>query len=157
MGAFENSPRILEIKAVFREIFLSILDTVLRSVAAFYEWLRNVPIPVTPSTLRLFSNNKANFIIFCAVVIYALFINIKTFLLFRYDKKCAVRKAQRVPESVLFKHMWAGGDIGAAIGMWGCRHKTQHRSFVVTAIVLLFVQLLLFSFLLGFLGFWTFF
>ncbi|MGN0164225.1 MAG: DUF1294 domain-containing protein [Candidatus Ornithomonoglobus sp.] len=157
MSSFENSPQILAVKAFLREIFLSILGTVRDSFTAFYEWLRHVPIPVPPTMLKLFSNNKANFLIFCAVVIYVLYINIKTFRLFAADKKYAARNTERVPERALFKHMWIGGAPGAALAMWLYRHKTQHRNFVVTALVLLFVQLLAFSFVLGFLGFWAFF
>ncbi|MDD6762210.1 MAG: DUF1294 domain-containing protein [Clostridiales bacterium] len=157
MSSFENSPQILAVKAFLRGFFLSVLDTVRGSFTAFYEWLRNVPIPVPPTMLKLFSNNKANFFIFCLVVIYVLYINIKTFRLFAADKKYAVRNKERVPERVLFKNMWLGGATGASLAMWLYRHKTQHRNFVVTALGLLFVQLLMFSFVLGFLGFWAFF
>ncbi len=157
MSSFENSAQILAVKAFLREIFLSILDTVNGSFAAFYEWMKNVPIPVPPTMLKLFSNNKANFMIFCLVVIYVLYINIRTFRLFAADKRYAVRSMERVPERALFKYMWLGGAAGAAMAMWIYRHKTQRRKFVVTALALLFVQLLAFSFVLGFLGFWAFF
>jgi uncharacterized membrane protein YsdA (DUF1294 family) len=157
MRGFENSTPILQAKAFLREMFLAIISTVTDAFKAFYEWLKNVPLPVPPTMLKLFSNNKANFLIFCLVVIYVLFINIKTFILFRNDKRYAEESSSRIPERVLFKYMWIGGAAGAAAGMWLYRHKTQHQNFVVTAIVLLFVQMLLFSFIFGFLGFWAFF
>lgn len=157
MSSFENSRRVLEMKSYLRELFLSILGTVKDAFAAFYEWLMNVPLPVPPPMLKMFSNNKANFILFCLVVGYLLFINIRTYILFGTDKKHAVKKQERVPERTLFKLMWLGGAAGAALAMMFFRHKTLHRNFTVTVIVLLFVQMLLFSFILGFLGFWTFF
>lgn len=157
MSAFENSPQILAVKAVLREFFLSILDTVRSAFSAFYEWLKAVPLPVPPTMLKLFSNNKANFLIFCAFLGYVLYMNIRAFRLFAADKRYAARGMERVPERVLLRYMWLGGDIGAAAAMWIYRHKTQHKNFVVTAVALLLLQLLLFSFILGFLGFWTFF
>lgn len=156
MSSFENSPQILEIKAFLREIFIAILDTVTDAFKAFYMWLKTVPIPVPPTMLKLFSNNKANFILFCVFALYLFVINIKTYRLFAIDKHNAQRSLARVPEKVLLRHMWLGGDAGAALAMWFLKHKTQHKNFVITALVLLFIQLLVFSFALGFLGFWTF-
>ncbi len=157
MQSFENSPQITEIKNVLRELFLSMGDGLKNAWLAFYDWLRNVPLPVPPTMLKLFSNNKANLIIFFVFAAYLIFINIKTFTLFAADKKHAVKKRGRIPESRLFRHMWLGGAPGAGLAMLFCRHKTHHKNFTVTVIVLLAVQLVLFSFILGFLGFWTFF
>ena len=69
----------------------------------------------------------------------------------------APKKKERIPERVFFNHMWMGGAVGSALAMFILRHKTQHRNFTVTVMILLFVQLAIFSFILGFLGFWTFF
>lgn len=157
MQSFENSPQIVAVKNVLRELFLSILDTVGDTFIAFYEWLKSVPLPVPPPMLKLFSNNKANFILFTLIVIYLLFINIKSYVIFAKDKKSAIKNKQRIPERVLFNHMWMGGAVGSALAMFLLRHKTQHKNFTVTVMILLFVQLLIFSFILGFLGFWTFF
>ena len=157
MQSFENSPQIVAVKNVLREMFLSILETVGDAFRAFYEWLKAVPLPVPPPMLKLFSNNKANFILFSLVVAYLLFINIKAYVLFAVDKKNAIKKKERIPERTLFNHMWMGGAVGSALAMFLLRHKTQHRNFTVTVMILLFVQLLIFSFILGFLGFWTFF
>lgn len=157
MESFENSPVILSVKADLREAFLSILDTIKGAFASFYDWLMHVPIPVPPTMLKLFGNNKANLILFIIIITYLLYINIRTYLMFASDKKMARKNKERIPERTLFKYIWLGGAPGAAIAMVIHRHKTQHKNFVVTVTVLLFVQLLLFSFILGFLGFWTFF
>lgn len=157
MGSFENSETIAAMKDYLRDVFLSILGTVGDAFGAFYKWLMNVPIPVPPNMLKLFSNNKANFILFCIIVAYLIYINIRTYSLFAVDKKHAVKKKERVPEKKMFKLMWLGGATGAGLAMLIYRHKTLHKNFTTTAIVLVFIQMLLFSFILGFLGFWTFF
>lgn len=157
MGSFENSPTILSVKSDLRVLFLSILDTVKGAFSSFYNWLMNVPLPVPPTMLKLFGNNKANFVLFSVVVAYLLYMNIRTYLMFASDKKKSRKKKERIPEKTLFKKIWLGGAAGAAVAMAIHRHKTQHKNFVATVTVLLFVQLLLFSFILGFLGFWTFF
>ena len=157
MSGFENSPEITAIKDVLREFFLSLLGGIKDSWLSFYDWLRNVPLPVPPTMLKLFSNNKANLIIFFVAAAYMIFINAKTFSLFAVDKKHAVKKKGRVPESRLLRHVWLGGAAGAALSMLLYRHKTHHKNFTVTVTVLLALQLILFSFILGFLGFWTFF
>lgn len=157
MESFENSPVILAVKADLRVMFLTILDTLKSAVISFYNWLKDVPLPVPPTMLKLFGNNKANFFLFGLVVVYLLYINIRTYLAFGTDKKHAVKKKERTPERTLLKYVWLGGAVGGAIAMLFFRHKTLHKNFTTTVTVLLFVQLLLFSFVLGFLGFWTFF
>lgn len=154
---FENSPQVLAIKAESREFFYGIIDAFKGAFAAFYEWLKTVPLPAPPTMLKLFGNNKANLILFTAVNIFIIFINIKTYMLFAADKRYAVQNKERIPEKRLFGHMWAGGAPGAALAMVFKRHKTQHTSFVVNAVVLVSIQLIIYSMLLGFLGFWTFF
>ena len=157
MQSFENSPQILAVKEVLRELFLSMGEGLKNAFVSFYEWLKSVPLPVPPTMLKLFSNNKENLIIFFLFAAYVIFINIRTFSLFAVDKKHAVKKRGRVPESKLFKHIWLGGAPGAALAMLIYRHKTHHKNFTVTVMILLVIQLVLFSFVLGFLGFWTFF
>lgn len=157
MQSFENSPQIVTVKETLRELFLSMGEGIKDAWLSFYDWLKNVPLPVPPTMLKLFSNNKANLMIFFAFAAYVLFINIRAFSLFSVDKKHAVKKRERVPERRLFKYMWLGGAVGAALAMLIYRHKTRHSNFTVTVMILLCVQLVLFSFVLGFLGFWTFF
>lgn len=154
---FENSPGIVAVKDTLRELFTSMLDVITGSFSAFYDWLKNVPLPVPPTMLKLFSNNKANFILFSAFTVYVLYINIRTFVMFVTDKKHSIKKRERIPESKLIRHIWLGGAPGAALAMVFYHHKTHHKNFTVTVIILLAVQLIIYSFVLGFLGFWTFF
>lgn len=157
MQSFENSPQIVAIKDVLRELFISMGEGIKDAFISFYEWLKNVPLPVPPTMLKLFSNNKANLILFLLFTAYVIFINVRTFTLFAVDKKHAVKKHERIPEKELFKYIWLGGAPGAALAMLIYRHKTLHKNFTVTVTILLIIQLMLFSFVLGFLGFWTFF
>lgn len=154
---FENSPQSIAVKNALRSFFMSMIDVIKGSFSAFYEWLKNVPIPVPPTMMKLFSNNKANFILFAVFTIYVLYINTRTFMMFVTDKKHAVKKRERTPESKLIRHIWFGGAIGAALAMIFYHHKTRHKNFTVTVTVLLIIQLIMYSFILGFLGFWTFF
>ena len=156
MQGFENSPEAIALKGILRDFFVDILNSLKGAFTGFFEWIKSVELAVPPM-LKLFSNNKANFILFSLVVAYLLFINIKAYVLFAVDKKNAIKKKERIPERTLFNHMWMGGAVGSALAMFLLRHKTQHRNFTVTVMILLFVQLLIFSFILGFLGFWTFF
>lgn len=155
--AFENSAQITAIKELLRELFLAILDGLYGAWLSFYDWLKNVPLPVPPTMLKMFSNNKANFFIFCLFAAYIIFANVRAYRLFALDKKRAEENGERIPEKTLFKLMWSGGAAGAALAMFALRHKTLHKNFTFTAAVLLFIQLTIAGFLLGFLGFWTFF
>ena len=157
MENFENSPPILAIKAALREMFFAILDTITGAFGAFYESLKEAPIPAPPTMMKLFSNNKANLILFTAFTAYIIFINIRAYIVFAADKRYAKRNQERVPERTLFKYMWIGGAAGSGLSMFINKHKTQHRNFVITAAVLMVIQLVLFSFVFGYLGFWTFF
>lgn len=157
MTSFENSPQILALKAGLREMFFSILDTITGAFKAFYEYLKEAPIPAPPTMMKLFSNNKANLILFTVFTAYIIFINIRAYIVFAADKRYAKKNQERVPEKTLFKYMWAGGAAGSGLSMLINKHKTQHNNFVVTAAALIVVQLILFSFVLGYLGFWTFF
>lgn len=155
--AFENSAQITEIKGILRELFISMLKSLHGAWLSFYEWLKNVPLPVPPTMLKMFSNNKANFILFCLFLAYIIYANVKAYRTFALDKKRAIQNGERIPEKKLMSLMWIGGSAGAALAMFLLHHKTLHRKFTVSVCILLFLQLMIVSFILGFLGFWTFF
>lgn len=157
ISEFENRESIVAVKNALREWFMSVLDGLSGAWDAFYSWLKTVPLPVSPSVLKLFGNNRANAVMFLAVLMYAAVINIAAFGMFAADKRRAEENGERIPERTLFKYMWLGGAPGALLAMFLFRHKTQHKSFTVTGSVLVTVQLLVLSFILGYLGFWTFF
>jgi uncharacterized membrane protein YsdA (DUF1294 family) len=62
---------------------------------------------------------------------YLSILNVLGFILMGVDKRRAVRKAWRIPESTLFTTAFLGGGIGSFIGMYVFRHKTKHKKFVI--------------------------
>lgn len=56
-------------------------------------------------------------------------LNALVFLLYGWDKLCAVRGARRVPERWLLLPAAAGGCAGAWLGCEVFRHKTRKPSF----------------------------
>jgi len=77
---------------------------------------------------------------------YLLVINLLTFLLFGVDKHRAQRNGthlkqrRRVPESTLMLVALLGGSLGALIGMYTFRHKTQHLKFILLLPLILLIQ-----------------
>ncbi len=66
-------------------------------------------------------------------------VSLLTFLLYGWDKRCAIRSHSRVPERNLHMGELLGGWPGAFLAQKVFRHKTQKASFrrVYWAIVLL--------------------
>ena len=65
------------------------------------------------------------------LIIYLIVINIASFIVMAADKKHAVKKQRRVPESVLLTLSFIGGSVGALLGMLVFRHKTKHLKFTL--------------------------
>ncbi len=63
------------------------------------------------------------------IVIALLAVNLITLLLYAIDKAKAKKNKWRIPEATLILFAFIGGSIGALIGMFGFRHKTQHIKF----------------------------
>lgn len=116
-----------------------------------------LPFGQMPNSIKLFSNNTANKVLFFGILVYLILMNIWAFVLFGSDKSKAERKQKRIQESKLFKVCFFGGAIGGIIGMNVFRHKTLKKKFSVGVPILFVIQLILDSFILGFIGFWTFF
>ena len=57
------------------------------------------------------------------LILYLIFINLLSFILFAVDKKKAKKKAFRIRESVLLLSAFAGGALGALLSMLIFRHK----------------------------------
>ena len=113
--------------------------------------------PLPSNSLKLFSNITANRVVFFALAAYILFINIFTFISFASDKAKAKRKEIRISENRLMLLCVIGGAAGGLLGMRQCHHKTQKRKFSLVVPALMIIQLSLYCFALGFLGFWAFF
>lgn len=122
--------------------------------SAFYAWYITLPLP---TSIKLFSNDTANKYLFFGISLFLLIMNIRAFAMFASDKSKAKRKQRRVRESKLFRVCFFGGAIGGLIGMHIFNHKTQKKRFSVGIPILFVIQLIVNSFVLGFLAFWTFF
>lgn len=57
------------------------------------------------------------------------------------DKRKAIKKVWRIPESTLFIVALIGGSIGSIIGMNFFRHKTKHWYFVLGMPLILIAQI----------------
>lgn len=77
------------------------------------------------------------------ISLYLFVINSIAFALYAYDKRCAMDDAWRVSESTLLSVAFAGGSLGAYIGMFLLHHKTRHLKFQITIPVLLTIHLIL--------------
>ena len=78
-----------------------------------------------------------------AFFIYLIVINILTFLIFGIDKWKAQRGKWRIPEATLIWMSIIGGSIGALVGMYLFRHKTQKRKFNLGIPAVLLAQAIL--------------
>lgn len=76
-----------------------------------------------------------------SIIIYYVWINIYTLLLYAIDKRAAIKNKWRIPERQLHLFMFSGGVIGAIAGQQIFRHKTQKLSFRIIFWILLILQL----------------
>ena len=67
--------------------------------------------------------------------------NLVSFCLMGYDKRCARRQKWRVPEKRLFLVTACFGGLGGVLGMKVFHHKTKHWYFRVFFPVLLILQI----------------
>lgn len=70
-------------------------------------------------------------------------LNLVSFSLMAYDKRCAKEGKRRVPEKNLFIAAACFGGLGGVLGMILCRHKTRHWYFRVFFPGLLILQAVL--------------
>ena len=69
-----------------------------------------------------------------------LVINLLSFAMMGYDKRCAQQGRRRVPEKTLFLFAALFGAAGGTAGMWLFRHKTKHMSFRILFPLMLLLQ-----------------
>ena len=77
------------------------------------------------------------------IAIALLTLNLLSFGLMAYDKRCARAGRRRVPEKMLFLATGCFGGLGGVLGMALCRHKTRHWYFRVFFPLMLAAQCLL--------------
>lgn len=63
------------------------------------------------------------------ILVYLVVINIAAFIMYGIDKKRAASGRWRISEATLLGIAFAGGSIGALLGMRCFRHKTRHWKF----------------------------
>lgn len=80
---------------------------------------------------------------FDIIILYVAAVNVVSFLLMGIDKRKAVKRSFRIPESTLFVLAIIGGSIGSIIGMHLFRHKTRHWYFLYGMPVILALQIIL--------------
>ncbi len=70
-------------------------------------------------------------------------LNLVSFGLMAYDKRCARNGKWRVKEKTLFLATACFGGLGGVLGMLLCRHKTKHWYFRVFFPLMLAAQIAL--------------
>ena len=60
---------------------------------------------------------------------YLLMVNLSTFAMFGWDKRCARQSRERIPEKRLLLASALGGTLGAKAGQRWFRHKTHKQPF----------------------------
>ena len=75
------------------------------------------------------------------IIIYLL-LNVVSFLLFFYDKRCAIQHKWRVPEVTLLSFSLIGG-FGALFSMIIFRHKINKLKFQILIPIILIIQTIL--------------
>ncbi|WP_233522947.1 DUF1294 domain-containing protein [Peribacillus saganii] len=83
------------------------------------------------------------------VSLYLIVINVAAFASMGIDKSRARKGAYRISERTLWILAIAGGTPGALAGMYQFRHKTKHSSFTGGMPLLLFVQAVIFVWLIN--------
>ena len=78
---------------------------------------------------------------------YLALMNLIGFAIMGIDKRRAVKKLWRIPESTLFIVALIGGSIGSIIGMRVFHHKTRHWYFVYGMPFILILQIALIVFI----------
>lgn len=82
------------------------------------------------------------------LLFWYLVINLTSFIMYGVDKRKAVRKAWRIPESRLILLAALGGGLGAWLGMRIFRHKTKHIKFIVFVPLFLILHIAWIAFLI---------
>lgn len=88
--------------------------------------------------MGLFSGQTGTAIFVTAVVV----MNVITFAMYGIDKKKAKKHKWRIPEKTLIGMSFAFGSVGALLGMYVFRHKTQHIKFKVLVPLSFILQLM---------------
>lgn len=75
---------------------------------------------------------------------YLIAINISALLFYLYDKIQAAQGKFRVPEITLLILLGLGGDLGALVGVFRGRHKSQSERFLKPALLIILAHAVIF-------------
>lgn len=93
--------------------------------------------------------NDIKMTIHSSLTLYLIIINVITFVIFGVDKYKAIRQEWRIRESTLLGLALIGGSIGGWLAMYIFHHKTKKVKFFMGIPVILAIQIVVFSYLLG--------
>jgi len=74
---------------------------------------------------------------------YLIAINISSLFFFIIDKMNAIQNKYRIPEITLLILLALGGDLGALIGIFKARHKTQSDDFLKPAFLIILIHVII--------------
>ncbi len=77
------------------------------------------------------------------IILFILVINLISFCIMGWDKKCAINNNYRISEKEIFIISILGGSIGTLIGMIIFHHKTQKKKFQLGIPVILVIQIII--------------
>jgi uncharacterized membrane protein YsdA (DUF1294 family) len=77
------------------------------------------------------------------MIVYLILLNAFSFLLMLLDKRYAVKRLRRIPESTLFLCCILGGCVGILLGMMIARHKIRKKKFYLGVPAILVAQVVL--------------
>ena len=139
-------------------ILQGLADILTHMILRISEWLLDLfsKLPLLPSRSKILYHPYVSNSLLVILIIYILYVNTKAYTLFSIDKKNAIKNFDRIPEARLLKYCFLGGAFGGFFGMKINRHKTQKPLFTITVTLLLLVQIILYSFICGFFGFWVY-
>ncbi|HBA62548.1 MAG TPA: DUF1294 domain-containing protein [Lachnospiraceae bacterium] len=78
---------------------------------------------------------------FDILILYAIAVNVASLIVMGVDKRKAIKRAWRIPESTLFVLAIIGGSVGSIIGMHLFHHKTRHWYFLYGMPAILLLQI----------------
>ncbi len=77
------------------------------------------------------------------LTIYAVVINLVSFIIMGWDKRAAIKDQFRISESTLFILAIIGGSIGSLLGMKIWHHKIRKIKFLIGMPLVLLLQIVL--------------
>ena len=133
-----------------------------------YEFLNEL-LFFLPSTSKMLKDGFVSGTLLIVFISYVLVMNISAFNLFRKDKLRAkmadeaddmdevrYRRIERISERRLLRRCFFGGSLGGYLAMKICRHKTLKPKFRIGVPLMLIIQILIMSIVLGFFVFWLY-